>query len=575
MSQRKSIRRAVRHTKSEDKKLRSMMAGDSFTNFAAKLGLGTDNISSGGTYSFNPITRVRQLLEWIHRGSWLGGVAVDIVADDMTRAGITLKGELKPEKIEQLEETAVALGVWTKLNETIKWARLYGGCLGYIMIDGQDTKTPLRIETVGKGQFKGIFNLDRWMVEPSLNELVTELGPFLGQPKYYTVTAQAPALSGKKIHYTRLIRLTGINLPYWQSMTENLWGLSVLERLYDRMVAFDSATTGAAQLVYKAYIRTYKIKGLREIIAAGGASYEGLTRYVDMMRRFQSIEGMTLLDGEDEFEGQSHQAFTGLGEALLQFGQQLAGALQIPLVRLFGQSPAGLNATGESDLITYYDGINQQQSATLKVPTTLVYRAMAQSEGIKLPEGFGITFNPLWQLKPKEKGELAKTVTDTIAVGVESGLVSQQTAMRELKQSSHDTGIWSNITDKEIAQAEEDLPPGPSELNEQAQASEVEQEGSTSPESKGKKKPTKDEGPTGEIGTPHLKYVVPPVPPADPHKGVGCGTCIHFRDLDQGKTGTCDHPNAAKDADEGFLPKTPDGKPIVQIIGCSGFWWPK
>lgn len=467
----KSIQRAVKSATTRDAKLReTLSAVDSFTNFAAKMGLGTDNITSGATYSFNPITRIRTLLEWIHRGSWIGGVAVDIVADDMTRAGITIEGELKPEAIQKIHESAVALGIWKSINSTIKWSRLYGGCLAYLMIDGQDPSSPLRIETVGKNQFKGLFVLDRWMVEPSFNDLVTDLGPYLGLPKFYRVTTLSPALSGKKIHYTRLIRLAGIELPYWQSMTENLWGLSVLERLYDRMVAFDSATTGAAQLVYKAYIRTYKIKGLREIISSGGAPLEGLTKYVDMMRRFQSVEGITLIDGEDEFEGATHSAFTGLGEAMLQFGQQLAGALQIPLVRLFGQSPAGLNSTGESDLITYYDGIKQQQEATLKVPVTLVYRALAQSLGIKLPDGFGLGFNPLWQLKPVEKAEIASKITDTVTKALESGIVSQQTAMKELKQASKDTGIWTNITDDEINSAEEELPPGPAEAAENAQA---------------------------------------------------------------------------------------------------------
>ena len=47
---------------------------DSFINFQHKLGVGADNALSTASYGFNPITRNRNLLEWIHRGSWLGGV---------------------------------------------------------------------------------------------------------------------------------------------------------------------------------------------------------------------------------------------------------------------------------------------------------------------------------------------------------------------------------------------------------------------------------------------------------------------------------------------------------------------
>jgi uncharacterized protein len=458
------LKAAMKGSKDSKNYLADGVTKDSFVNFTQALGIGADNPLTTAGYGFNPITRIRNTLDWIHRGSWLGGVAIDLVADDMTRAGAELTGELKPDKIDAINESAVSLGIWNSINETIKWARLYGGCLAVMMIDGQDWATPLNLDRVGKGQFKGLLVLDRWMVDPSLENLVTETGPDIGLPKFYRVTADAPALPRVKIHYSRCIRLEGIRLPYYQRLQENLWGISILERLYDRMVAFDSATTGAAQLVYKAYIRTYKIKGLRNIVSQGGQALQGLIRYVDMMRRFQSLEGMTLLDGEDEFEGHQHSAFSGLSEALVQFGQQLSGALQIPLVRLFGQSPAGLNATGESDLRTYYDGIKQQQVKTLKVPMTKVYRCIAQSEGIRLPDGFGADFRTLWELTSDQKADVTGKITGAVVEAHEAGLISAKTSLRELKQSSKDTGVFSNIEESDINSAEDEPPPPAAEL---------------------------------------------------------------------------------------------------------------
>ena len=445
---------------SEEKAPGSRNTLDSFVNFLANLGISADNAMTDSTYGFNPITRNRTLLEWIHRGSWIGGVAVDVVADDMTRAGIKILGEVAPEHIEAIEEAAVSLGIWNALNNTIKWARLYGGALAVILVDGQDFSTPLRINTIKKGQFRGLMVLDRWMVEPSLSELVSELGPYYGLPKYYKVTASGPGLASEKIHYSRCIRLEGIHLPYWQRIMENLWGLSVIERLYDRLISFDSATTGAAQLVYKAYLRTFKIKGLREVVAAGGDALAGLTAYLDTMRRFQGIEGMTIMDGEDEFEASTHNAFSGLSDALQQFGQQLSGALQIPLVRLFGQSPAGFS-TGESDLRSYYDTINQQQEKDLRVGVTLVYRALAASDGIALPEGTRIKFNSLWDISEEQKANIASSVSNAINQAEGSGIIDRTTALKELKQSSQITGIFSNIGDELISQSENELPPIP------------------------------------------------------------------------------------------------------------------
>lgn len=445
----------------EEKKARDAWeTSDSFQNFALKLGMGTDNTLSQSTYGFNPITRVRTLLEWIYRGAWLGQLAVDVVANDMTRAGIEVLGKMPPDDIEELNEAAVRWGIWPSVNETVKWSRLYGGCIAVIMIDGQDMETPLRLETVGKDQFKGLLVLDRWMVEPSLETLVGDLGPNLGLPKYYRVTATAPALIGKRVHFSRCLRLEGVKLPYWQRVMENLWGVSVYEPLYDRMVAFDSATQGAAQLTYKSHLRTMKVKDLREIASSGGAALTGLTQYVDMMRRFQSNEGITLLDAEDDMMVTQAGGYTGISDILLQFGQQLSGALQIPLVRLFGQSPAGLSSTGESDLRTYYDGISQRQNETLLVPMTKIYRILAQSEGIKVPDGFRVKFKPLWQLSDTEKGNVVTAVTGAIVSAQEAGIIGRKTAMMELRQSSEVTGVFSNITDEDIDDADNDPPPG-------------------------------------------------------------------------------------------------------------------
>src|SRR5487761_2349260 len=432
---------------------------DSFVNFSAKLGMGADNVLSSSTYQFNPITRQRVLLEWIHRGSWLGGVAVDVVADDMTRQGVEYVNEMPPDDQEKLDHCIERLGVWAAINDTIKWGRLYGGSLGGSLIDGQDMRTPLRLETIGPGSFKGVLSLDRWMVDPTLEDLVTDFGPFLGLPKYYRVQANAPALRGMAVHYSRCIfRIEGVRLPYQQRLTENLWGLSVLERLYDRMISYDLVSTGIAQLINKAYLRTLSIDGMREVVSAGGPALDGLVKYTEMMRRFQGIEGITLIDAKDKFEAQTHGAFSGLESAAMQGAQQLSGALQIPLTRLFGQAPAGLNATGDNDMRNYYDHIKQRQERDLHHGVITTYKCAAISEGLQLPPNFAIGFRSLWQLTETDKATIAKTNEETVSAAHEAGLISDQVAMQELRQSSRVTGVFTNITTELIEAAETEIP---------------------------------------------------------------------------------------------------------------------
>lgn len=449
--QRRAAQRAPQSSKA--------FAQDSFANFAARVGLGTANQAAQGRYNADYISRNRVLVENSYRSSWICGMAVDCVAEDMTRAGVTMQSDIEPDEIETLERAMVRLRVWDELCDTLKWSRLYGGAIAVMMVDGQKLDTPLNPGRITTGQFKGLLVLDRWQIQPSLNQLVQEMGPELGNPEYYDVLASARALSGQRIHYTRVIRMDGIELPHWQRIAENLWGQSVLERLWDRLLAFDSTTQGAAQLVYKAHLRTLSIEGLRELIAMGGKPFEAMLQQIDLIRAYQSNEGMTLLDAKDKFEAHSY-TFSGLDAVLLQFGQQISGALQIPLVRLFGQSPAGLNSTGESDIRNYYDKVAQQQDRKLRTPLLRLFSVLHRSElGRDMGEGFTFEFTPLWQLSDVEKSQVAANVTTAVVAAESSGLVDRSTALQELRHSAQTTGLWGHISDEQIEEAENDPPP--------------------------------------------------------------------------------------------------------------------
>lgn len=437
---------------------------DGFANLAARMGLGAQNVFSEGTYIFDLLTRNRIKLEAMYRGSWIVGAAVDSIAEDMTRAGISIKGDIQPEQIEQMQVQMTRIGVWSALLEAIKWGRLYGGAIALIVIDGQDPATPLNVDTVGKDQFRGLKVFDRWQLRPSLQNMVLE-GMDYGLPEFYDVISNIATgqVSNLRIHHSRVIRQIGIQLPAMQAMTEEWWGESVIERMYDRLVSFDAATSGAANLIQKAHLRTVQIDKLREVLAAGGKAEENLLSMFHHMRMLQTNEGLTLLDKEDTFAAHSY-TFSGLSDMILQFGQQIAGATGIPLVRLFGQSPAGLNSTGESDLRMYYDNVAAQQESRLRDGMMKVLRVMHKSLfGVLPPDNFDFDFVPLWQTSTKEKADIATSITTTVATAYEKGIIDQTTALQELKQSSESTGVFTNITEEQIEEAKMEPPPMPTE----------------------------------------------------------------------------------------------------------------
>ena len=437
---------------------------DGFVNLAARLGINADNQFGAGGYDYGQLlSRNRTQLEAAYRSNWLTGQVVDAIAEDMTREGAEMVCDTPPEDLGKINRAIAKMKIWQGLCQTIKWARLYGGALAVMLIDGQGLNTPLRIDTVRKDQFKGLLVLDRWLVEPSVSQPIHEFGPDMGMPTYYRIVGDSGALPHEKVHHSRLIRLDGIELPYYQRYWENLWGESVVERMHDRMLAYDGLSQSIAQLVYVAYLRVIGVKGYREALSSGGKIEEAVIKQFEYIRAMQGNTGMTILDSEDEFKTFSY-SFSGLPDLLLQFGQQISGCTGIPLVRLFGQSPAGLNSTGESDLRNYYDKIKAGQKNTLAPPLEqTLYPVLFRSVlGSAIPEGFELRFNPLWQLSEKERAEISETDGRSVSTLQENGTIDRPLALKELKQSSRITGRFSNITDEMITEAENE-PPVPRE----------------------------------------------------------------------------------------------------------------
>ena len=441
---------------------------DGFDNFISRLGLNNDNTLSAGEYVFNYITRNRILLEAAYRGSWIVGAIIDNPAHDMTRAGIDITTVKNEEDITKIQNAMSRLQIWQSLCLLAQWGDLYGGCIGVVQIKGQQLDTPLDLDTIGKDQFQGIVTYDRWQLNPQLIDVI-DSGPEMGLPAYYQIVnnptsvdpTSAPATGLIRVHHSRCIRYVGFDLPYFQAITEMMWGESVIERMFDRLISFDNATMSAASLIDRANLRTVGVEGLREIIAAGGEAYEGLIAFFEMIRQMQVNMGLTIIDKNDEFKTDSY-TFAGLSDMLLQFAQQLSGASGQPLIRLFCQSPAGLNATGDNDLRMYYDNINSKQEKKFRGGVELILKCLWRSTfGKAAPDDLEFSFVPLWQQTPTDKATNAKTTTDTIISAAE--ITGNEVALKELRDSSGDTGLFSNITDEQIAKAKEqdEEPPVP------------------------------------------------------------------------------------------------------------------
>ena len=437
---------------------------DGFDNFVAKLGMGQDNLLAKGGYApGNYVTRSYAELDDMYRTSWMVGRMIDVVAEDMVSGGVEIQAQMEPGDKDALQKEMRRKGVPGRLSDAIKWGSLYGGALAVILIDGEALDSPLAIDRLTPGCFKGLHVLDRHQVTP-LEEKITELGPMLGYPAGYRIHGET--LRGEIIHHSRVLRFTGIDLPDRQRQAEQYWGGSMVDRAYDRIIALDSATHGTANMLYRSFLRVIGVDRLRDILAAGGNVEKALIKMFAMIRQMQSNEGITLLDKNDTFSTHGW-TFAGIYDALQAFAEQIAGATGIPLIRLLGQSPKGFS-TGESDLRTYYDTIATKQDDDLLAPLDTLFAVCSRSLwGKPLPEGFSFQFRSLYKPTELEKSQIATADAQSAAGLHGAGIISRAQARSELRKSSKVTGRCSGITDAEIdaADQEEQAPPLPEGMN--------------------------------------------------------------------------------------------------------------
>jgi phage-related protein (TIGR01555 family) len=445
---------------------RAARTADGFDNFTARLGLGQDNaLAASGYRRGNVLSRDRQALDAMYRTSWIVGRMVDVVAEDMLRGGIDIQTDLAPGKVDELLRALRRLGVNSALSRAIKWGRLYGGALALMLIDGADPSQPLSPADLQQGSFLGLHVLDRHQVVPSL-EVVSSLGPKLGLPLSYTVNDSKGMAATSRWHHSRVIRFVGVDLPYYDRLAELGWGASVVERAYDRILALDSSTHGAANLMLRSYLRVVGVDGLREILAAGGQAEKALFKMFTMIRELQTNEGLTLLDAKDNSQTYNW-TFAGVSEALQSFAEQIAGATGIPLVRLLGQSPKGFS-TGEADLRSYYDTIATQQDDDLRPAYETLLPILSRSLwGEPLPAGTRFEFRDLWQVSETDKSTIATADAQSVAGLYAAGLVSESQALAELRITGRITGRWAGLSDEDIQAASAISAPAPSAEHEQ------------------------------------------------------------------------------------------------------------
>lgn len=375
-----------------------------------------------------------RLLESLFAYNDLSHVIVTALPEWGLRHGwdLTLEGSdaAQTQKVESAVRAALDdLSAHERELEAATWGQLYGGGLMLLGLDdGRDTSEPLDVTRLrGLRWVRVVPRRDARIVSTYADARVEGYG----RPALYEVD-EWPETGGPgertMWHETRVIRYPGAPTPLEVRRQNKGWDLSVLDRVISKLSQHDSLWDYTSAMMSDGSQGIWKIKGLVSSIARGAkADVEARFQLADKSRSmFRSL----LLDADGEDFSYVHRQFSGISDLLAQSAIRTAAAAQMPVTVLFGQSPAGLNATGESDIRLWYDRVESYQERVLRRRTerlvSLILRSKeGPTEGVE-PEHWRVTYRPVRKATPMEEAELrarqAQIDTAYISAGVLASL---------------------------------------------------------------------------------------------------------------------------------------------------------
>lgn len=450
--------------KSQTEVLNKLYTIDAFQNQMARLGFGQPNLNEGADY---PLTRMSQnynLFTSLYRSSWIVRKIVDVFPSDMVKSWIKFNSSLDPEKISKINSVIRKTKTKEKIKEGLRWARLYGGAAGLILIDGdEDLSEPLDYDAIMLDDYKGLLIFDRWNgIYPDI-ELEDDISDEeYGYPKYYSISLSEAnnnlMLSYNKqdlvkVHHSRIVRFNGRDLPLWERQAEMFWGESEIEIVFEELKKRDNTSANIASLIFLANIRVLKMNDLGQLLGASTQkAQENLYKVLQAQNQLMSNMGIYVMDKDDDF-GSEQYSFGGLNDIYESFMLDIAGACEMPVTKLFGREPAGFNSTGESDLTQYYDTLEEKQETYLQPIIDKLLPIIFMSTLGAIPEDLDWEFNPCMNVNSKDLADLAQSMASPIFEAFNAGLITKEIALKELKQQNEKTGMWSNITDEDIKNA--------------------------------------------------------------------------------------------------------------------------
>lgn len=376
------------------------------------------NAMFGQGYKFtDPFSHYRQGFDFVsdqqcshlYAYNGIAKAIIDIPADEAMRNGFEIESDVNEEEInKEVCSICEDLQVQDKFSEALAWADLYGGGLIVVLADdGRNIDEPLNYEGLRRIEKLKVF--DRTNVVGSIQYQDASAPQYMDVEQYYINTFGSNPMW---VHESRVLRFDGGRLPLYQRNLRLGWGAKRFESIKDEIDRWCNGNEMGLQALTRLSQDVLQLDGLTNILATEGGDV-AVQKRMQMLDMVRSMMNSIAIDGADKYDRKG-LSLSGIKELLEQFEIALCACTGIPATKLFGRSPAGLNATGKADLENYYNMVAKIQNNKVKPNLVKLVEMIGacRDYNITLPDTWHIEFEPLWSMSKAEKADIDKTQAD-------------------------------------------------------------------------------------------------------------------------------------------------------------------
>lgn len=326
------------------------------------------------------------------------------------------EAKAKGKKLEELDEAFKAFGIQELFRKAAEQDGFFGRAQLFINIDGQDPMLPLMVEDgcIRKGSVLGFKTVEAiWATPYSYNSIDPTRADFFKPTSWF--------IMGKKVHATRLLTMISREVPDILKPSYNFGGLSMTQLMEPYVNQWLRTRDSVSNMIH-----SYSMTGLSTDMQATleGEAGEGLFRRMALFNGGRDNRGLMVIDKNSEEFFQFNTPLSGLADLQAQAQEHMAAPSHIPLVKLLGITPTGLNASSDGEIQVFYDFVSAQQEAFFADPLTTVLRVIQLHLYGKIDPSIGYEFVPLHEPTSKELAEERKADADAAAVYIAAAVIS-------------------------------------------------------------------------------------------------------------------------------------------------------